>query len=337
MRLRSDEKRLHVPHSTALIITHHNGVELGRVRKSSMDVPIPESNRGYALLCRMGWGRGSSLGIREGGIVEPVRISEQYGFLGLGKWTEDETHATAATESRKAMTSELISVEDDVAREARKAQVAHVQMIAAAVSEQTSAFYCDVCAKQYSKVTEFENHLSSYDHHHKKRFREMQQEQKARAKLLGGISKRKEKKDPALLAAEAAALAVHANEAVAVAQLQPPPFPQLPPPPPPSAPQPPPPTPPPPPLQPLPPPPPPHRAPEDRAPEAAQSSREADEATSTGVEASGASSSAAQPPPPKMTFGGGLRLASSSKGRGRGLGRGMALGKSTFSADDDSS
>ena len=294
-----------------------------------MDVPIPESNRGYALLCRMGWGRGSSLGIREGGIVEPVRISEQYGFLGLGKWTEDETHATAATESRKAMTSELISVEDDVAREAREAQVAHEQMIAAAVSEQTSAFYCDVCAKQYSKVTEFENHLSSYDHHHKKRFREMQQEQKARAKLLGGISKRKEKKDPALLAAEAAALAVHANYAVAVAQLQPPPFPQLPPPPPPSAPRPPPPPPPPPPLQPLPPPPPPHRAPEDRAPEAAQSSREADEATSTSVEA--------PPPQPKMTFGGGLRLASSSKGRGRGLGRGMALGNSTFSADDDSS
>ena len=33
---------------------------------------------------------------------------------------------------------------------------------------------------RYVKITEWENHLSSYDHHHRKRFKEMQQEQKAR-------------------------------------------------------------------------------------------------------------------------------------------------------------
>ena len=142
--------------------------------QASMEEHIPDTNRGYTLLCKMGWGRGSGIGRRGGGIIEPVRLSEQHGFLGLGKWTEDEANATAATEHRKAMTSELIAFEDEAAREAREAEVAKQQSIADAVSQQTSSFYCDICDKQYVKVTEYENHLSSYDHHHKKRFREMQ-------------------------------------------------------------------------------------------------------------------------------------------------------------------
>ena len=36
-----------------------------------------------------------------------------------------------------------------------------------------------VCDKRYIKVKEFENHLSSYDHHHRKRFKEMKETEKA--------------------------------------------------------------------------------------------------------------------------------------------------------------
>ena len=37
-----------------------------------------------------------------------------------------------------------------------------------------------VCDKRYVKVKEFENHLSSYDHHHRKRFKEMKETEKVR-------------------------------------------------------------------------------------------------------------------------------------------------------------
>jgi hypothetical protein len=29
-------------------------------------------------------------------------------------------------------------------------------------------FYCEICDKQYKATMEFQNHLSSYDHHHTK-------------------------------------------------------------------------------------------------------------------------------------------------------------------------
>ena len=136
--------------------------------QASMDIHIASSNRGYQLLRKMGWaGEGNGLGRRGGGRAEPVRIADQTGVLGLGKATEYAEYASSATETRKAMTSELIAAEDDEGRAAREAQEARRQGIADAVKRETSVFYCEVCNKQYAKVTEFENHLSSYDHHHK--------------------------------------------------------------------------------------------------------------------------------------------------------------------------
>jgi len=41
-------------------------------------------------------------------------------------------------------------------------------------------FYCKLCNKQYTKIMEYEAHLSSYDHNHKKRFEEMKQFDKVR-------------------------------------------------------------------------------------------------------------------------------------------------------------
>ena len=181
----------------------------------SLDEHLPETNRGYRLLCKMGWRRGTGLGRSSTGIINPVKLMEQHGSLGLGKASEYEEYATAATEQRRAMTSELIAAEDDAAREVREAATARQQGIAEAIKRETAVFYCDVCNKQYAKVTEFENHLSSYDHHHKKRFREMQQEQKQRQRELQQGKPKREKKDPALVAAEAAAAAAAAEAAAA--------------------------------------------------------------------------------------------------------------------------
>ena len=144
-----------------------------------------------------------------------MRITEQYASLGLGKATEYDEYAVAATETRKALLAERMVDEDEGERAAREADAARKQDIAEAVQRENAAFYCDICDKQYAKVMEFENHLSSYDHHHKKRFRDMQQEQRARARASKEASgtKRKERKDPALLAAEAAAAAAAAAAA----------------------------------------------------------------------------------------------------------------------------
>ena len=41
-------------------------------------------------------------------------------------------------------------------------------MIKDELKKANEVFYCDVCDKQYTRLPEWENHLSSYDHHHRK-------------------------------------------------------------------------------------------------------------------------------------------------------------------------
>lgn len=36
-------------------------------------------------------------------------------------------------------------------------------------------FLCELCNKQYTKLREWDNHLSSYDHHHRKRLKELKE------------------------------------------------------------------------------------------------------------------------------------------------------------------
>jgi phage/plasmid primase-like uncharacterized protein len=50
------------------------------------------------------------------------------------------------------------------------------------VKEIHRVFYCELCNKQYKLAMEFETHLSSYDHNHKKRFKEMRESQSSRSR-----------------------------------------------------------------------------------------------------------------------------------------------------------
>lgn len=43
------------------------------------------------------------------------------------------------------------------------------------VKEIRKVFFCELCNKQYKLAMEFEAHLSSYDHNHRKRFKEMRE------------------------------------------------------------------------------------------------------------------------------------------------------------------
>ena len=109
-----------------------------------MEVRLPEWNRGYQLLRLMGWKEATGLGKRGEGIVDPVRLREQYAHLGLGKATEYEERAEEATESRRAMMAELIANEDEEGREARVAGVARQEAVADAKRRELSVFYCEV-------------------------------------------------------------------------------------------------------------------------------------------------------------------------------------------------
>uniref|UniRef100_A0A7C9DHB1 C2H2-type domain-containing protein n=1 Tax=Opuntia streptacantha TaxID=393608 RepID=A0A7C9DHB1_OPUST len=43
------------------------------------------------------------------------------------------------------------------------------------VKEIRKVFFCELCNKQYKLAMEFEAHLSSYDHNHRQRFKEMRE------------------------------------------------------------------------------------------------------------------------------------------------------------------
>ena len=109
--------------------------------------------------------------------------------------------------------AELIAFEDEHGKRQRESELDRQQTIAAALKQETSAFYCEICDKQYVKITEWENHLSSYDHHHKKRFMEMRAEEKARNRARA--KPRKERVDPAMAAAAAARAAAGAEAGAA--------------------------------------------------------------------------------------------------------------------------
>lgn len=49
------------------------------------------------------------------------------------------------------------------------------QKIQTEVKEIRKVFFCELCNKQYKLAMEFEAHLSSYDHNHRKRFKEMKE------------------------------------------------------------------------------------------------------------------------------------------------------------------
>jgi hypothetical protein len=141
--------------------------------KSNIHIPISSDNVGYQLLLKMGWTPGIGLG-RRVGRVDPIPFHLKHDLMGVGKAAEyDETHIQS-TEKRRALQSEVIAAENEEQRLKREASVAKETQTKEEVKSMLSAFYCDLCNKQYTKIAEYEAHLSSYDHHHKKRFKEMQ-------------------------------------------------------------------------------------------------------------------------------------------------------------------
>ena len=137
---------------------------------------IDASNEGFKMLKSMGWTEGEGLGKQSKGDALPLseRIREEARREGLGRSKQEAEMLSKAT-TRKREES------DDEDAKRRRQEVSEEQRRRDEVlAEQHRNFYCACCDKQYTTVSEFSAHLSSYDHHHRKRFAEMREAEKAR-------------------------------------------------------------------------------------------------------------------------------------------------------------
>ncbi|KAJ3353538.1 G patch domain-containing protein 8 [Allomyces javanicus] len=147
----------------------HGTTDPRRTPAPAIDVPLDHSNIGFRLLTKLGWTAGQGVG-KVAGRIDPIPMTTNVGTLGLGKLAQDQRIAASAS-ARPATTAERIARESDSDRSRREQLVQDLAETQAVKAQVLRAFYCELCDKQYAKAAEFENHLSSYDHHHRKRLK----------------------------------------------------------------------------------------------------------------------------------------------------------------------
>ncbi|XP_050382961.1 uncharacterized protein LOC126799741 [Argentina anserina] len=147
-------------------------VDLEHVEQASLDRHLPSSNIGFRLLQKMGW-KGKGLGKDEQGIVEPIKSGIRDPKLGVGKQEEDDYFTAEENIQRRKLEVEMEETEEHTKK--REVLAEREQKIQTEVKEIRKVFYCDLCNKQYKLAVEFETHLSSYDHNHRKRFKDMKE------------------------------------------------------------------------------------------------------------------------------------------------------------------
>ncbi|KAG5232265.1 G patch domain-containing protein [Salix suchowensis] len=147
-------------------------VDLDNVEQASLDTKLTASNVGFRLLQKMGW-KGKGLGKDEQGIIEPIKSGIRDPKLGIGKQEEDDFFTAEENIQRRKLEIEVEETEEDTKK--REVLAEREQKIQTEVREIRKVFFCDLCNKQYKLAMEFEAHLSSYDHNHRKRFKEMRE------------------------------------------------------------------------------------------------------------------------------------------------------------------
>eukprot|EP00891_Asterochloris_glomerata_P003161 jgi/Astpho2/3161/gw1.00052.88.1_t len=79
---------------------------------ASASLPIPDHNKGFQMMQRMGW-KGAGLGREEHGITEPVQGGVEAGLrLGLGKAQQDTFYTDADNVVRRKLEVEVQADED---------------------------------------------------------------------------------------------------------------------------------------------------------------------------------------------------------------------------------
>jgi hypothetical protein len=99
--------------------------------------------------------------------------------LGIGKAEEEMEYHISSTAQRRALDSERQLEETEQEKLQREITTLKKEEVKNDIKETLRAFYCELCDKQYTKISEYEQHLQSYDHHHKKRFKDMRESSKS--------------------------------------------------------------------------------------------------------------------------------------------------------------
>ncbi|KAJ3771557.1 hypothetical protein FB446DRAFT_740058 [Lentinula raphanica] len=157
----------------------------------TVETPIKSSNKGFAMLAKLGWVEGQPLGISGQGRVDPIPFQMKADSTGLGKVRQDVEMIETTVSQRRELDSERQQKETEDQRRAREDTVARKSALAEEISDRLKAFYCTLCDKQFQNVAQYDEHTNSYAHHHKARFKDMQAS--ARIKPQEEIDKRKEK------------------------------------------------------------------------------------------------------------------------------------------------
>lgn len=168
-----------------------DGMDWSATQRISLAEPLPAHNLGYRLLERMGW-RGGGLGARGQGRAEPIPLEAGDNGVraGLGRGEVDSQYTSVS--SRRALEVEMQADEDEGRRIRREAESERVQLIREEVVDILRTFFCEICNKQYQTAMQLDEHLSSYDHHHRKRMAETHAMLAARGKKDRDRRRRKE-------------------------------------------------------------------------------------------------------------------------------------------------
>ncbi|KAJ7655060.1 hypothetical protein DFH06DRAFT_489400 [Mycena polygramma] len=140
----------------------------------TIETKIKSSNKGFAMLAKLGWVEGQPLGVSGDGRVDPVPFQIKRDSTGLGKMTQDVRMIETTVSQRRGLDSERMTKETEDQRRAREDLVARRSALESEITTTLKAFYCELCDKQFKTVVAYTEHTNSYAHHHKARFKDMQ-------------------------------------------------------------------------------------------------------------------------------------------------------------------
>uniref|UniRef100_A0A7S2H4X4 G-patch domain-containing protein n=1 Tax=Octactis speculum TaxID=3111310 RepID=A0A7S2H4X4_9STRA len=160
---------------------------------ASAEVPIPQSNRGYKLLLKMGWKEGQGMGSADQGIKAPVTVTPNDTQLGLGKARQydsivEETARETGEKRRRLEEDENITL-------LKKEKMVRTAEIKQAVKEELKEFWCHWCNKQYKNIAEWHVHLQSWGHVHSRNMKELREKDAQRRNSSMGSAEEKRRKE----------------------------------------------------------------------------------------------------------------------------------------------
>ncbi|KAG7450286.1 uncharacterized protein BT62DRAFT_927598 [Guyanagaster necrorhizus] len=157
----------------------------------TVETKIKPTNKGFAMLSKLGWTEGQPLGISGDGRVDPIPFQMKADATGVGKISQDVRMIETTVSQRRELDSERQHKETEDQRRARQDNAARRSALANELFDTLKSFYCSLCDKQFKNVAQYDEHTNSYAHHHKARFRDMQAN--VRIKPQDEVDKRKEK------------------------------------------------------------------------------------------------------------------------------------------------